>query len=565
MPRLPTPSPLCSALLAALATLSAPAAMAAEPAPPNAGTLLQQVTPPAAPTQAPRGTGLSIERAAGDTLPDSAPFEVKTLKISGNTRFDTATLQALVADAQGTRLTLAQLGAVVARITAFYRQAGYPLARALIPAQTIREGVVAIEVIEARFGQVRLDNRSAVASELLSDMLTPLRSGEVISQAPLDRTLLLLNELPGLTLGAVLQPGQAVGTADLSVTAEAGPVLAGEVAADNNGNAYTGRAQASAGLRWFNPLHRGDTLSANLTSSGEGLNYGRLAYETQLNAQGTRAAAAVSSLRYKLGGSAADLQAHGTASVGSVWMAHPLLRSAALKLRGQLQFDRLNLRDHVDATAIRSDRHIDLLNLNLGGDAADLLPRSSTAWNLSLTAGRLNFDNTLAAAADDFTAQARGSFTRLNLMLAYRQALAAGTSLALRFSGQAAQGNLDPSQKMSLGGPYSVRAYDSGAVSGDSAYSASAELQQVLNRPDAGSGQWDAAAFVDVAHATINQKPWQAGLNTATLSGAGVSLNWTGPDRWLARASVAVPVGSKPALAGVSRTSRGWIELLRSF
>lgn len=562
---LPSPrlQPLIAALLSALAL---PAAQAAELAPPNAGSLLQQAAPQPATSAPARDSALSIKPTAGATLPATAPFEVKALLLSGNTRFDTATLLALVADAQGQRLTLTELDTVVARITAHYRRAGYPLARALIPAQTIEAGVVRIEIIEARFGQVRLDNRSAVSSALLSESLAPLYAGALISQDALDRSLLLLSDVPGLRLAAVLKPGTAVGTSDLTVTTDPLPPLAGQATADNHGNAYTGRARLGAGVSWFNPLHHGDVLSAQLLSSGSAMAYARLAYESLLNGQGSRAGAAYSALRYELGGAAAGLQAHGTADVASLWLAHPLRRSVGLNGRSQLQFDHLVLRDRVDTGAVHSERSVDVGTLSFGGDALDaLLPASSNTWQLGLGAGRVNFDAAAAAAADAATGQTQGRFAKINGLLAHYQALASKTTLALTATAQRAQGNLDPSQKMSLGGPYNVRAYDSGALSGDSGYTLSAELRQDLSFGGAGAGQWQAVAFVDSGRVTINQAPWRTGTNAATLSGVGLGLNWSGPSQWSARASVAAPVGGDSALAGVTRSTRGWLDLRLGF
>ena len=44
----------------------------------------------------------------------------------------------------------------------------------------------------------------------------------------------------------------------------------------------------------------------------------------------------------------------------------------------------------------------------------------------------------------------------------------------------------------------------------------------------------------------VNRRPWVAGANSATLSGAGFGLDWAGPDAWTARAYVAKPVGPNP-------------------
>src|SRR5450759_2666562 len=182
-----TSRPLLAALFVAFAPL---AAQAAGPVVPDAGSILQQVQPVTPPTPSSTGTGLTIEREGGAKLPPSAPFEVKAIRISGNTLFDTPTLHALVADAEGKNLTLSQLDELAARITDYYHSHGYPLARAIIPAQAIRDGVVNLEIIEARYGKISLDNRSRVNDPLLQDTLSPLQSGQAIGQTELDHALL---------------------------------------------------------------------------------------------------------------------------------------------------------------------------------------------------------------------------------------------------------------------------------------------------------------------------------------------------------------------------------------
>jgi hemolysin activation/secretion protein len=155
-------------LMPALAMLFLPLEVhAAEPVVPGAGSILQQTQPVMPPAPSATGTGLAIEQPEGGTLPPSAPFLVKAIQLSGNAAFDTPTLHALIAEAEGKSLTLPQLGRVAARITDYYHSHGYPLGRAIIPAQTIKDGRVRIVIIEARYGQIALDNRSRVVDPLL--------------------------------------------------------------------------------------------------------------------------------------------------------------------------------------------------------------------------------------------------------------------------------------------------------------------------------------------------------------------------------------------------------------
>jgi hemolysin activation/secretion protein len=60
----------------------------------------------------------------------------------------------LIADAEGSAHDIAQLGQLAARITQFYQDQGYSIARAILPAQPFSQGNVIIQVIEAKYDQV---------------------------------------------------------------------------------------------------------------------------------------------------------------------------------------------------------------------------------------------------------------------------------------------------------------------------------------------------------------------------------------------------------------------------
>lgn len=557
-----------NALLAALLLASSPLAGAAGPVVPvipNAGSILQQITPVAPPEPSSTDTGLKIAPQGDVTGAAGAAFMVKTISLGGNTLFDAATLHALVADAEGQRLTLSQLDQLAARITDFYHRQGYPLARAIIPAQTISDGILKIEVIEARYGQINLDNSSRVDEPLLAATLSPLQGRQVVEQDRLDRALLLLSDIPGVIVRATLQPGEAVGTSDLRVETLPGATVSGNVTLSNYGSSYTGYTRIGGTVNLINPLHHGDVLTLSGLSSGSDLtNYARAAYESLLNGQGTRAGGAYSALRYVLGGSLSSLDGHGDAEVGSLWIKHPFLRSRQSNLYGQLAYDYLKLRDEYDVGNIRIDRHLSNWTATLSGDVRDdFVSGAVAAWSLGWTAGQLTFDDQVAERVDAATARTAGGFSRWNVNLTRLQMLSEQNSLYLAFFGQWASTNLDSSQKMVVGGPYTVRAYALGAVSGDTGYLGTLEFRRALGR--ALAGDWEGTLFVDGAHVTVNQDPWVARTNSATLSGAGVGLNWAGPDQWSARLFVAAPIGAIPSLVGNTSSARAWVQVGKTF
>jgi hemolysin activation/secretion protein len=551
-----------------LLAMSSPLALAAPPPSPpptvpDSGTILQQAQPTTPPPTPSSGTGLTIEPDRGANLPSTAPFLVQSIQIVGNVQFDTATLHALVADSEGQSLTLAQLHESVSRITRYYQAHGYPLARAIIPQQLIEAGTVRIEIIEARYGKVVADNSSRVRDPLIAATLSSLQSGQVISQGPLDHALLLLSDLPGVGTNATLKAGEAVGTSDLVVVTTPLPLLSGSVAADNFGNRFTGRARLGGTLNVIDPLHQGDIFTVSGLTSGSDMDYGRLSYDAALNGAGTRMGVAYSSLYYKLGHPLSALEAHGTAEVASVWAKQPLVRSADVNVYGQLQYDNVKLDDHIDASAIKTDRHVNIGTASLLGDARDAwFTGGVTSWTASISSGELGFDDGAAQVADAATVRTAGHFLKWNAALYRLQNIGPANSLYFVVSGQWADSNLDSSQKVLAGGPYTVRAYDMDAVAGDTGYQETAEFRHLL---PAWRGQWQTLAFFDSAQITVDKNPVVPGKNTATLSGVGVGLNWIGPDAWSAKTYLATPVGATPAVVADSSSVRLWVEFSKGF
>ena len=83
-------------LLSVLMMACFPLAYAASSGIPGAGNLLQQITPGALPEPSSANTGLALTPKVPASLPTSAPFAVKTILITGNTRFTSDALHTLV-------------------------------------------------------------------------------------------------------------------------------------------------------------------------------------------------------------------------------------------------------------------------------------------------------------------------------------------------------------------------------------------------------------------------------------------------------------------------------------
>jgi hemolysin activation/secretion protein len=543
------------------------AARVADAQPVDIGSILQQVQPSQPFAPPPRGEAPSLNNQENAPAPPVRPpvsVDVKSIQILGNTLVETDTLHGLVADAEGKTLTLDQLDEMATRISRFYRGRGQSFARAVVPAQVIQSGIVRLLVIEARYGKVGIDNQTRVNDLLLQATAAPLKGGQPVEQALLDRSLLLMSDIPGVVVQATLRPGDGIGSSDLSIQVAPGQAVSGSLVLDDYGNSYTGRGRLGGTVYFNNPLRRGDVLGVGGLSSGSGVNYGRVSYESLLNGQGTRGGAAYSMLNYKIGGSLQELGAHGSAETESVWGRHPLLRSQAVNVYGQVQYDNLQLRERIDMAGMKTDRHLGSWVSSLSGDWRDtLMSGGINTWSLVWTRGRVGFDAAEAQLADAAGARTEGWFSKTNLNFSRLQRWGEKGTVYLSWAGQWANTNLDSSQKMSVGGPYSVRAYDVSALSGDAGYRASIELRYDLGQ--AGGGKLQALAFWDGAYLKVNQRPWTAGTNSASFSGAGVGLDWTGFNQWRARAYLASPLGPAPELVKAPDAMRMWTEVAYRF
>ena len=512
------------------------------------------------PAPANSGTGLILEQPRNSNLPQSAPFMITRIDISGNTLFDSATLHGLVSDMEGQEHTLNELNSAVDRISDFYHSHGYPLARAYVPAQTLQDGVVKIFVIEARYGEIHLNNSSLVDDDVIQSTLSALRAQDFVEQTRLDRTLLLLSDMPGLVSSATLEPGQNVGTSDLTIETQATPPLSANGTIDNYGNQYTGRARLTGTLNWIAPLHQADVLSLNLLTAGRNMNSGSLTYETLISGQGTRLGGTASDLSYRLGDGLSALQGHGTAQTASLWLHYPWQRSVDMNVNAQLQLDYKNLKDDIDSTGIYTNRHLDVAQFMLSGDArSNVLAGAQTSFSVLLRAGEETFDNAAAQALDEKSAHAEGGFVKFNVNFSRLQNFSQDTSMYMSLSTQWANGNLDSSEKMVAGGAYSVRAYDMGALSGDLGVLHSLELRE--NLFEIMGGPLQAALFTDNQYVKINADPWVAGTNGAHLHGAGLGFNWANDSGWHVRLYGAAPTGSVPELLKIKKSVRTWAEI----
>lgn len=504
---------------------------------PNAGSAMRDIetSRPNLPAEAAPDLEIVPSGSAAQAPAETgARVWVRRFEIGGNTVFDSATLQALVADLAGDALGFADLQRAAERISAFYRARGYVLARAYLPKQEIDDGVVRIEVVEGRYGRIEIQNHSRVFDAVLRQPLAALRAGDVVRGASLERSLLLLDDLAGVGARGTLRPGDAPGTTDLVVEAGRASPASGALEFDNFGDPSTGRYRVGGSVDVNAPLRLGDRLSLRGLVSNERQRYYRAAYQVPVGPASTQVGVGYSSLRYRLAGGFSDLDASGRASVQTVYVAQPIVRARNAGLTAQVQYENKNLHDEYGVFSLRNDKNAGLCTVALSGNSQDgWLGGGRNGFSVMFGVGRLRSNDALGA--NELT-NAIGSFTKLNLNLQRIQAVGSRFQVYAQVSAQLASRNLDSSEKFSLGGPYGVRAYALGEGSGDQGWQASAELRYLA------APGWQVSTFVDAGGVQLNRHPWTRERNTQHMQSVGFGASWYGSTRQVSL-TAALPLG----------------------
>ncbi len=432
---------------------------------PTPGTVLDTVRP--APEAAPapgKQPALVLPSAPKPELDPNAPrTRINAFRIVGNKAVASSVLDELVKPFAGASYNLAGLVKVTDAITDYYRKQGFAVARAVVPAQKVENGVLTIEVIEGRVDRIAVRGNQRYSSDFLQRWGQPL-VGKVVRVDELEERLLTIDDLPGLSVQAVLTPGAQYGETTVDLVAQEQSVD-GEISFNNYGRKEVGERRIDATVNFNNPFGIGDQFSARTSYSEQGLTkMGGLSYSLPLNIQGTRLAASYTNVDYAIGGDLAALNINGQSKLGSLTLIQPLLRSL-----------RQNLITTVGLRYFSGAQN--LTNVPIS-DNSIVVAEAGLAWN------RVDAKSNVSAASARVSSNFRTDLNgvrdntqrfKLDMDASHLRHLSNRIDLRLSGGAQISSRTLADAEKFSIGGPSSVRGYATADVRGDSGAFASIE------------------------------------------------------------------------------------------
>jgi len=444
----------------------------------------QRLQQPIQPTSRP---SLELEGPEFEPPPAQAfaiRFDLADVVVDGVEAYPPGEFEELYAELRGTSVSLLDVYRIRDAITTRYRTDGYVLSQALIPAQRVEGGIVRIRVVEGFVNDVLFEGDVPDAAERFAAYAAAIRASRPLRLEVLERSLLLMDDLPGVSARTVLRPAEGVtGGTDLVFVLER-QVWRGQVGANNRGSRSIGPYQADAYVEANDIAGRvsARAVAAQPLSELALLDFG---YSHWIGEDGTSISGGV-----RRNWSSPGIENNKIESMTSsirLGVSHPVIRSRSETLRLGAEFTGRETQSSVGQTA-RPSTEDRLRTLALTGsyDWADSLGGTNVV-QVVYTKGLpiLNsIDGRQAAGGLLGTSRADGNddFWKLGLTFQRQIPLAERWGASFLFQGQYTDVALLSSEEFGIGGSSLGLAYDPSTITGDVGYGAKLEITRTLAR-----------------------------------------------------------------------------------
>lgn len=428
-------------------------------------------------------------------LSEGPRIRISAFRFVGNTVFTEAELQAVGEPFLSRYGTIEQLHALRQLLTLHYIKAGYVNSGALLPDQSIKDGVITYQLVEGVLDDVRLSGLKRLRVDYLTSRIqrhvdTPL------NVQSLQDGLLLLQDNPLIqTVRAQLHPSEEPGHADLTIDVTEARPYSVSLVVDNHRSPAVGTNQSTLGLLHRNLTGFGDTLSGNYSLT-KGANQYWASYAFPLTAMDTTLRA------YYIRGESqvietgfASLDIENETNSSGVELTQPIYRSPQSEVllgtrleHKKTQTSLLKFPFSFTPGVVNGESKVTHLDLFGRWRYRDGVKAWVAQWTLIL--GR-----------DWFGASSHDKLPDSNYVAVSGQVQAAWSIGNAEFIGRTqlrwTDDRLLSSEKATVGGFYTVRGYREGTLAGDRSANVTIEYRRPLGFSDRPKHRLQGAIFAD--------------------------------------------------------------------
>ena len=403
---------------------------------------------------------VATSAASQDLTADDVLVDVREVIINQSEILTEGEITAIVDPMIGQRMSMEQLQEVLDQINRLYDEKQFITARAVLPPQTIEHGVVRIQLVEGRVGDITVADNQATKEAYFLNRIS-LQPGDLVRLDVLEQDLLYFNATNDVQVRAEIKAGKEFGQTDLMITAVEPPKYQVVAFVDNGGREETGLYRL--GVTAVNNSLFGNRDAVNLgVTYAEGTIGASIGYDMPVGRQGSRLAVSYEYSKAKIiSGIFQPVDIDGRSTNIGAKFTHPLLVRPQGKLSGGLEWQGKQTDNYFSGSKLlTTDLHTATLGVTgqWSWKGQGLSGRQDIVW------GRVQ-----SPREEDFL-KYFGTVT-------WQRVLPRSGVLTLQGQWQLTNSELLPfAEQFSLGGMSTSRGYPAGTLTGDEGFSLSAEV-----------------------------------------------------------------------------------------
>ncbi len=462
-------------------------------------------------------------------------FTVTEFTITGENPISVEETNSVLSPFMGEHEGLEGLLAAAAELESVILNAGHSFHRVILPPQTLKDGIVHLEIVQITLGQVNVEGNKYFTTENIINSLPGLVPGTVPDTRELSRQLIVANNHTSKSVTLRMKQSEQPDSVDAVLDVQDQRPWQIFSVLNNIGTSKTGRLRLSAGGQHSNLIGFDDSLTASYTTSpGNTSDVKQWGFNYRFPV-------------YKYSGEFNFFYSRSDVNSGTVQDVFDV-SGAGKFLGGSYTYTLLNRKNYRHRASIGVDdklfeNNVAFLGAPIGVDVRSRpltvsyfgeyqMEKSQINFNLSYVRN-LNGGNRNNSAV--YTASRTGAeqdWDVVRYSATYNRAISQTWLMKLFWQGQWSNEPLISGEQFGIGGINSVRGFEERAVVGDRGDQATLEF----SRPVSIFEQTiRIRLFSDVGHTKII-KPTAGQIDSQTLANIGAGLSW----QWKNNLSVSI-------------------------
>lgn len=460
--------------------------------------------------------------------------------------------------------TINQFQAIADEVTRFYRERGFILAQAIIPAQEVSDGIITMEVLEGSLGNVVVEGNQIYGARVIEGPFRRLQ-GRPITQDGIEQALLDVQGYPGLTVFGTFTQGDEVGDTDIVVRVRDEKRAYITPSVDNYGSRFTGEIRALLDIKINNLFGAADQINGYILQTFDPDNgtYGGLNFRFPFgrNAIGFGG----STNQFDVGGieQITGIGIKGTADQADIFFDRTFANGRFFSANGRLVLAVKQADTEIPGATLNEDE-LTVVSGIFDFFRASRAGRGFSIGSIGVDFGVADWLGSMDESGNQMSSRvggdgefAGGNFEKFTFNFEHLMRISQNNSLLFRVNGQWTNDMLVALEQFAIGGPQSVRAYEVAEALADSG--GAATLEWIINAPgfadsSIGGRTWgevfQVSLFADYGYGELNNPIPQVEEETVEFSGYGLGLQFNVPGSFFARFDVATPITSRDSANG---------------